>query len=94
VRTQRPTLRITRWQRSWKKRIPFERGVQCSNAKFKIKYKKRSELTSGMALSVYLLYAPADRDRYMGILQRKFDEHLKSMHPEYAEMQKTLSLGK
>lgn len=48
-----------------------------------------------MALSVYPSYAPPDRDRNMSTLQREFEEHLKSAHPdEYAEMHKTLSSGK
>ena len=40
-------------------------------------------------MSVYPPYAPPDGDRYMSVLQRDFEEHLKSVHPdEYAEMQK------
>ena len=93
MRTQKPTLRITRWLRSRKESIPFEAEcTACSNAQFKIRYDKRSELSWSVVLSVYPPYAPPDGDRYMSVLQRDFEQHLKSVHAdEYAEMQKILS---
>jgi hypothetical protein len=64
VRTQKPTLRITKWLRSRRRPIPFEAECSaCPDAQFKIKYDKRSE---GPNHGFYAPYGPPDRDRYMG----------------------------
>jgi hypothetical protein len=68
MRTEKPTLRITRWLRSSRQPIPFEAECSsCPNAQFKIPYDKRS-------------YRTPDRDGHFDILQRKFEEHLRSEH--------------
>ena len=56
--------------------IPFEAEcTACADAQFKIKYDKRVQF-----------HAP-DHDRYLSMLQRGFEEHLKLVHPgEYAAL--------
>jgi hypothetical protein len=76
MRTERPTLRITRWLRSTQPAIPIEAECSaCPNGQFKIPHDKRSERTQ-------TLDGPPDRDRYSDILQRQFEEHLRSDHAD------------
>jgi hypothetical protein len=81
VRTRKPTLRITRWLRSRRQPIPFEAEcTACPDAQFKIEYDKRSE--KGVNFGFYPPYGPPDHDRYLNVLQREFEEHLKLVHPD------------
>ena len=79
MRTETPTLRITRLLRSRRQPIPFEAECSaCADAQFKINYDKRSE--GGRCHGLIPPYGPPDRDRYLNILQREFEEHLKLVH--------------
>jgi hypothetical protein len=81
MRTQKPTLRITKSLRKIQspgpaRAIPFEAEcAACADAQFKIKYDKRRECGRGTISG-----PPADGS--MEVLQRQFEEHLKLVHPD------------
>jgi hypothetical protein len=88
MRTENPTLRITRWLRSRRQPIPFEAECSaCADAQFKIKYDKRSE--GGRCHGLIPPYGPPDRDRYLKILEQEFEEHLKVAHASEGDAKKS-----
>lgn len=80
-RTEKPTLRITRWLRrigTPGPGIPFEAEcTACADAKFQIKHDKRNEYGYGR-----LLPDPPDSDSYTRRLHEWFEEHLKMVHSD------------
>jgi hypothetical protein len=85
MRTQKPNLRITKSLRKIQspgpaRAIPFEAEcTACADAQFKIKYDKRSDGR----------YAMKPGEDSGEILRRKFEEHLKLVHPsEYSAIVK------
>jgi len=50
----------------------------CSDAQFKIRYDKRSE---NFSHGFYPPFHSPDRDRFMEILERQFEEHVRLVHP-------------
>jgi hypothetical protein len=76
MRTERPTLRITRWLRSSQPAIPFEAECSaCPNVQFKIAHDKRSERAQPIE-------SPHNRDRNADILQKQFEEHVRLNHTD------------
>jgi hypothetical protein len=77
------SVRITRWLRSRREPIPIEAEcTACPDAQFKIKYDKRSQTSWGVVLSPYPPHVSPDRDDFMAVLLREFNENLTSEHPD------------
>jgi hypothetical protein len=78
MRTQKPTLRITKWVRRIQAagpRMPLEAECSaCADVQFKIKHDKRLEFTGFLQQQSH--------DCNAGILQRQFEEHVKLVHAD------------